>query len=191
MLCGSGSITCEGAAVCDAVVSANDSYSDMSHRRSVFFVDRKYYVVVDEVYGTGGGFPAILSWHLCSPEDGSTDPEEAVSHDDYDDGIYGVHTLFSDENNMIFKTFCENTEGCGTETGVSAYSDSIGETVERPFYRVSMQKPAGETVRFATVILPYGDPSTFGDSEISLRFLQDSLVEVSVDGDTCTLGYTL
>lgn len=191
LLCGSGSITCEGADVCDAVVSVNDSYSDMSHRRSVFFVDRKYFVVVDEVYGEGGGFPAILSWHLCSPEDGSTDPEDAVSHDSYEDGTYGVHTLFSDGNNMIFKTFCENTEDCGTETGVSAYSDSIGETVERPFYRVSMQKPAGETVRFATVVLPYGDPSSFGDSEISLRFLQDSRVEVSVDGDTCILGYTL
>ena len=185
LLFGNGQVICSGAVVCDAVISENDSYSDMSHRRSVFFVDRKFYVVSDEVYGSGGGFPAVISFHFC-------DPVSSLAYDSsYGSGVFGAHTLFDDGNNMIFKTFCDTDDGFEVETGVSSYSDAISDEVDRPFYRLSVTKPAGETMRFATVILPCGSAASFREDRISLKFTDDSSsLEVTVDGKAYVLGFT-
>lgn len=190
----SGTMFCTGASVCDAAVVQNPSYSDLTHRRSVFFVNREFFVIVDEGFGSGSGFPVELSFHLC-------DPLGSVAIDSYQSGIYGAHTTFTDGNNMLFKTFCETTTGFKTETGTSKQSDAIGESVDRKYYRVSSTKPSGAASRHITVIHPLGSASAFQSltDGISAQFLDQSPAgtptsmkcQVTVSGRTFTLGYSL
>ena len=39
----------------DVLVVENAGYPDLTHRRAVFFVDKKYFIIVDEAYGKGQG----------------------------------------------------------------------------------------------------------------------------------------
>lgn len=39
----------------DVLVVENNSYDDLTHRRSLLFIDRRYFVIVDEVYGAATG----------------------------------------------------------------------------------------------------------------------------------------
>ncbi|MGN0188050.1 MAG: alginate lyase family protein [Candidatus Cryptobacteroides sp.] len=191
---GSGTMFCTGAEVCDAAVVQNPSYSDLTHRRSVFFVNREFFVIVDEGFGSGSGFPVELSFHLC-------DPLGSVTIDSYQSGIYGAHTTFTDGNNMLFKTFCETTTGFKTESGTSKQSDAIGESVDRKYYRVSTTKPSGAASRHITVIHPLGSTSAFQSlaDGISAQFLDQSPAgtpdsmkcQVTVSGRTFVLGYAL
>ena len=191
---GNGTAFCSGASVCDAAVVQNPSYTDLTHRRSVFFVNREFFVIVDEGFGSGSGFPVELSFHLC-------DPLESVTTDSYQSGIYGAHTTFADGNNMLFKTFCETTTGFKTETGSSKQSDAIGVSVDRKYYRVSTTKPSGAASRYITVIHPLGAASAFQGltDGISAMFLDQSPADaptsmkcqVTVSGKTFVMGYDL
>lgn len=190
----SGTMFCTGASVCDAAVVQNPSYSDLTHRRSVFFVNREFFVIVDEGFGSGSGFPVELSFHLC-------DPLGSVAIDSYQSGIYGAHTTFTDSNNMLFKTFCETGTGFKTQTGTSKQSDAIGVSIDRKYYRVGTTKPSGAASRYITVIHPLGAASAFQSltDGISAQFLDQSPAgtptsmkcQVTVSGKTFVLGYAL
>lgn len=39
----------------DLLVVENRSYDDLTHRRSVLFVDKRYFVIIDEAYGSAAG----------------------------------------------------------------------------------------------------------------------------------------
>jgi heparan-sulfate lyase len=43
----------------DILVVENESYENLTHRRAVFFVDKRYFVIVDEAFGSATGDVAI------------------------------------------------------------------------------------------------------------------------------------
>ena len=181
----------------DILVSENDSYSDLSHRRSVFFVDRKFFVIVDEGFGSGSGFPVNLNFKLCEGK-GNSEIDETCG-----EGIYGAHTLFTDNNNMLFRTFAETTDGYLAENSTGYFSDAIGQRTQRRFYRVSVDKQAGKAVRFITVIHPIAKPEEAGTMQISAVFTDNEggipgtfhekgcSVKVRVGSREYDLSYTL
>ena len=146
----------------DGYITVNDSYSGLTHRRSVYFVRKKFFVIADELSGSPAAASAELSFHLC-------DPVTNVSIDDIGD-TYGAHTTFADGNNMAFKTFCSASGTPGKESGESWYSNSIGQKTARRFYRVSAPKAAGEKLHFVTVIQPLGSASSFGSLQAEASF---------------------
>lgn len=186
----------ETAAGHSLIVTENPSYEGMSHRRAVFFVDNKFFVLVDEGYGNKA-HTATLTFRLCDTKN------DVVVDDKYGNDEYGVHTIFADNNNMIFKTFVETNDGYSTKSTTSYYSPEIGNKVQRRFYQVNIKKVADKAARFITVIHPLAAPDTFDAQKIEAEFTDNAAgaegtfhqngaaVKVTVNGKTYDLSYTL
>ena len=162
----------------DGFVVENDSYQGLTHRRSVYFVKKKYFVILDEAIGSSAQPSVELSFHLCG---GLTD----VQIDSYNGAVAGAHTVFTDKNNMLFKTFAAASDGFAASDGESWWSDSIGKKSARRYYRVSSAKEAGSPARFVTVIYPFTENATIPVSAI----FGAAGVSVEADGVQFSMNY--
>lgn len=182
----------------EILVTENASYSDLTHRRAVFFVDRTFFVLVDEGYGSGSTPVVNLNFKLCPTKD------NVIIDDLSSQYQYGAHTSFSDNNNMIFRTFVETTEGYNALNNTAYVSEKLGEkTAQRRFYQVDITKPAEGAARFITVIYPFQTESDIESLNISARFTDNSetpagtfhasgaAVEVTVGDKNYELSYSL
>lgn len=167
----------------DLVVTQNASYSDLTHRRAVYMLDRKFYVIVDEAFGSAAGVDVNLSFHMCQG-DVKTDADASLR-------AYGVHTEFTDGNDMLLRTFSETAAGYTPETGTSRCSIKQNESFDRTYYRVTVDKKTSSDVsRFITVIYPARSASI--SASFNSAFAQkSSSATVTVDGKTYNLSYTL
>ncbi len=166
----------------DLVVTQNASYSNLTHRRAVYMLDKEFYVIVDEAFGSDVNCDINLSFHLCAG---------TVVTDDYSSSYtYGVHTEFADGNDMLLRTFSETTDGFVGQTGTSSCSVKMNESYDRTFYRVTVDKGMRMSTRFITVIYPSRS------AEITASFTSSfsessSSVAVTVNGKEYNLSYTL
>lgn len=167
----------------DLVVTQNASYSDLTHRRAVYMLDKKFYVIVDEAFGSASGVDVNLSFHMCQ---GTVKTDEDASS-----RAYGVHTEFADGNDMLLRTFSETAAGYTPETGTSRCSPKQNEYYERTYYRVTVDKKTSSDVsRFITVIYPARSASI--SASFNSAFAQkSSSATVTIDGKTYNLSYTL
>lgn len=130
--------TTDGAT--DILTVENPSYEGLTHRRTVWFVDREFFVIADEASGEAQGETA-LHYNLleCNPAE--------------DTAAYAVATRFGDGNNLLLKVFgaekMERREGWVSRT--------YRNRTERPAYAFTAHKKPGQTVRFVTVLLPAAD----------------------------------
>lgn len=170
------------------LVTENLSYTDLTHRRSVIFVDKKFFVIIDEAYGKPLDKSINLHFHL------QTDNNKAnvVMDDQSQDHIYGAHTAFSDNNNIFMRTFAETHEGFKVTNVESKISNKLTEENGlRMGYTYTIRHPAGGVARFITVICP-SDGATlptvnarFSDNApVSATALKDqgAGVVVTIDG---------
>ncbi|WP_436415490.1 alginate lyase family protein [Petrimonas sp.] len=128
----------------DVLVVENKSYDDLTHRRSVIFVDKRYFVIVDEAYGTASG-NVRLHFQLASGE--------AVS----DQKKYTVRTDFPDGWNVFLKTrnTLEKMELIAEEGWVS-HRYTVKE--RRPaFCFNTVKKSKTPVIRFVTTLIPYNE----------------------------------
>ena len=182
----------------EVVVTENPSYTNLTHRRAVYMVENKFFVIVDEGYGNASG-PVQLWFHLCADTSASGLGTDAVVIDTPGTRSYGAHTVFSDGNNMLFKTFAEDTGAFGATDGLSNASNEIDVSYQRRYYSVSLEKPSGKAARFITVIYPFGSPSEAASVVLSASFEGEagafseggSTVKVTVNGKEYTLGYSI
>ena len=160
----------------ETVVVENPSYAGLTRRRAVFFVDRRFYVIVDEAWGDAEGDVA-LHYHLteCEPLER---PDDCF-----------VATRFEDGNNLALRVFgaerMERTEGW--------VSRSYRHREARPSYAFRTHKRAGEAVRTVTVLLPARDA---GKSRIEAVLRggfssRGAAVRVKIDGRKYDLKYEL
>lgn len=166
----------------DILVTENQSYDNMKHRRAIFFVDKKFFVLIDEGIGTAQG-KVSLNFHMCLGED-----QEIV----YDLDRNGAHTAFADKNNMIFRTFSGEAITAHSFTG--QISEDIDKTVDRKSYEINYNKSADEVARFITVIMP--NDAVEVNHDIAAKFVgsytdNGAAVEVTVDGQVYSLNYSL
>lgn len=168
----------------ELVVFENQGYENLKHRRAIFYVNKEFFVLVDEGIGSAEGV-INLSFNLCEGND-----SEVVM----DTEKNGVHTAFNNNNNIIVRTFANKEVTCSPFTGRIAYLVD-GTYNERQSYTIDMSKSSDETARYITVILPVnGNTET---TNISARFLDSGYdrngasVEVTVNGTPHTLSYTL
>lgn len=154
------------------LVTENQGYEGFSHRRSIFFVNRKWFVIVDEAHGPASG-TVNLNYQMPMGEIVfNTDDMTAA-------------TDFKDGSNMILKCFApENTE---MEISDGWHSPAYRTKVERKKISFNTAKAEGEVTRYITVIVPKDEP---GDnlkitaSFISKAFSQNSLsIQVKVGKD--------
>ncbi len=124
----------------DVLVVENDSYPDLTHRRAVFFVNKKYFVIVDEAFGTGEGDVA-LHFQLA--------PGSAV----FDEQNASVHSDFKEGWNVLVKSLSQKAMKLKEEEGWVSFVYTKKE--RRPAFSYNLQKEANGNVRFITVVAPY------------------------------------
>lgn len=177
----------------ELVVTENESFttaSQLTHRRAVFFVNREFFVIVDEGYGEGlqSGPKANLNFNLCPGSEVILDLNKTMNN-------AGAHTTFSD-NNMILRTFVPTTSTSYEEALIkgAATSNDIGVSQVRPGYQITIRKISNGAARYITVIY-FADDVT--STNISGEFTDEGFtgtgasVKVTIDGREYPLTYTL
>ncbi len=151
----------EGEGKIQKLVVENPSYKGLQHRRSVFFVDNQYFVIVDEATGTAAGNVA-LHYQMC---------EGDVL---FDEAKNVAKTAFGDNNNIKLQCFAAQSKMEDEEGWVSyAYRQKS----PRKAFAFKVEKKDGESVRFITVIAPFGDSK----SEPVIKAKFNSEVQQGID----------
>lgn len=144
----------------DILVTENPSFTNATHRRTVFFVDKKFFVIVDEGYGkVEKSLKTNLNFHLL---DDDTTP--SVFEGNTKEKPYcQTYTTF-DNNNLLVKTYAETAIGESKALAASQateVSNAMG-TISglRLGYQITVNQPASKddatmAARYLTVIYPF------------------------------------
>lgn len=118
----------------------NPSYAGLNHRRTVHFIEGKFFVIIDEALGESSGEVA-LNYHLIEGEH----EIDTVKHT--------VTTRFADRNNLQLRTFGAQRMQMECRTG--RVSRTYRHYAERPWIRFMVEKSASPAVRFVTLLVPF------------------------------------
>lgn len=162
------------------LVTENQSYKDLKHRRSVFFVDQKYFVLVDEAVGSAKGKVGL---HYQMKEGKvNIDPKELM-----------LTSQYGGKSNA--KLQCFAPQGTTLEEEEGWQSTLYLVRAERTAVSFNVAKEDDAPVRYITIIYPTEDGSRM--PQMSANFIhpqydEKSLkIEVSIDGVKKTLSYKL
>lgn len=156
----------------NAVVLENPSYEGLTHRRTIFMVDDRFYVILDEAYGSAAG-TVNLNFNITPGSESQVVLDPTAG---------GFHTAFADGNNLLVRTVASKGGAFTPREGFVSYN--INQTTERKAYQLNLTKTADEpVVRFATVLVPTSDATT-EEVSISLGSWTESSgsVRVTVGG---------
>lgn len=166
----------------DILVVENQSYENLKHRRSVFFIDKRYFIVVDEAIGKGTG-DVDIHFQLA-PGAG-----DAVSNRDN----FSVHSNFTEGWNVLVQTLSQPGLELSEEEGQVSFIYTKKEP--RPAFRYRIAKTQQDAnVRFVTLVAPYDkklpdikfrivDQLEIGSSTLKL--------EIQENGKKKQIGYSL
>ena len=125
------------------LVTENQSYEKLKHRRSIFFVDGKYFVIVDEAVGSAKG---TVNLHYQLPRG------KCVS----DRTTMEFATTAEEGPNV--KLRCFGPDGMTVEKLDGWVSSTYMKKMKRPHFSFNVKKMDNKPVRYITVIAP-GDGS--------------------------------
>ncbi|MFY0654619.1 MAG: alginate lyase family protein [Cyclobacteriaceae bacterium] len=164
----------------DILVVENQSYPNLKHRRAVFFVDKQYFVIVDEAVGDGVG-DVDIHFQLA-PGEMIIDETKLTARSDFKNGW-----------NVLVQTSRQKGIELSEEEGQVSFVYTKKEP--RPAFRYRLNKGSAEkNIRFVTLVAPYeseapevgikiiGKP-VIGSSKLSLEVVQD--------GKSKTIAYDL
>ena len=123
------------------LVTEHPSYEGLTHRRSIFFVDGEYFVIVDEAAGDAEG---SINIHWQMP------------HGDVADSCKDMHfhTNFKDSSNFHLQCFCPDMAKMQMKKEQGWQSSEYRQKTERTDASFSQKKADNTPVRFITVIYP-------------------------------------
>ena len=164
----------------DVLVVENESYENITHRRAVFFVDKRYFVIVDEAFGEGTGDVDV---HFQFA------PGEVI----FDQEALAVSSAFEDGWNVWVQT--NKQPGLLLEEEEGQVSFVYTKKEPRPAFRYRIKKKSAQKgIRLITLLAPYSKEKP----EIEIRMngknplAGDSLyLEVMENGVISYLGYHL
>ncbi|MDR1339708.1 MAG: heparinase II/III family protein [Prevotellaceae bacterium] len=160
----------------DILVVENGSYENLRHRRSVFFVDKTYFVFVDEAIGSATG---QLDLHFQFA------PGDAV----FDENRYVVRSAFDEGWNVSVKANPLKGMKLIREEGQSAPAYQMKEACPAFAYRIDKKTP--ESVRFITVVMPYSGTKA---PDVSVKLLENTessmSLKVKAGNRTRKIGYS-
>jgi parallel beta-helix repeat protein len=163
----------------DILVVENQSYANLAHRRAIFFVDKSFFIIVDEAIGEGVG-KVDLNFQLA-PGEADISPENLTAQ-----------TAFEAGWNLLIQT--QKQENLLMEEVEGQVSFAYTQKEPRPAFRYRIHKEQDKGLRFITIVAPYqqnppkidirllGDPE-IGNPEISL--------EIEHQGNEKQFGYNL
>jgi heparan-sulfate lyase len=161
----------------DILVVENQSYDDLSHRRSVFFVDKKYFVIVDEAIGNSIG-DVDIHFQLA--------PGVVVSNRDN----YSIRSNYQEGWNVLVQTTPQTGLELIEEEGwVSFQYTKKG---ARPAYCYRLKKSEKkEKLHFVTLVIPFEKEAP--EINITRTAIESGKmeIEVSENGEKRMLFYTV
>jgi heparan-sulfate lyase len=127
----------------DILVVENQGYENLKHRRSVFFVDKKYFVLIDEVFGAATG---DIDIHFqFAPGSG-----DAI----FNHMNHSAYSNFSNGWNIFVKAMPQPGLELQKEEGWVSFEYTKKE--QRPAFRYRIKKDFGKrNVRFVTFVIPF------------------------------------
>lgn len=147
------------------LVIENPSYENLKHRRTVFFVDEKFFVIVDEAHGSTSGNVEV-NYQLSEGETKIDPKNNAVS------------TLYKDNNNVLVKGFGTNGTNLIEKEGWVSYF--YRQKNKRPAFAFTGEKATDAPFRFITVIYPVSKSLPEISAKFTHKQLQDNQVGVQV-----------
>jgi len=160
------------------LIVENGSYKNLTHRRAVFFVDKRYFVIVDDAIGTGTG-NIDIHFQLA--------PGDAVFN--YDN--FSVHSNFSEGWNDFVQTLKQDGLELSKEEGWVSFEYKKKEP--RPAFRFRLKKESKvKPIRFVTIVVPYKkeEPKV----NIGIREGKDinsRILQINVNGMKENIEYSL
>jgi len=124
----------------DILAVENASYPGLTHRRVVFFVDKQYFVIVDDAIGKDTG-DVDIHFQLA--------PGEAI----VDSTQMSVRSNFADGWNVLVQS--NRQEGMRLEEEEGWVSFVYTKKEPRPAFRYRRRKDSAEGLRFVTIVAPY------------------------------------
>ncbi|MBL8991807.1 MAG: alginate lyase family protein, partial [Spirochaetia bacterium] len=162
----------------DSFIVENASYEGLTHRRSVHFVRKKYFVLVDDAIGAAEG-ELRLHFQLL--------PSTAA----FDEKNVSVRTDFPDTPNLLVRSVPQKGMRLVREEGQVSFVYTKKEA--RPAFAYALSKSSkSKRCRFVTVVLPYSGkepdlqiayPDIDKPAENAYSFI------VSVNGETAAVAY--
>ena len=162
------------------LVTENPGYKGLKHRRTVFFVDQAYFVIVDEATGNARG-TVNLNYHF----------REGAVNVDAEKNM--VTTAYEGPSNVKLQCFPEKSASLRAEEGWR--STAYRQRVARTSVAFDTNKDDAEAVRYITVIYPVKDVAAY--PALEAKFLNKGYdekgveVEVSVNGTVRRLASRL
>ena len=162
------------------LVTENQSYKNLKHRRSIFFVNNSYFVIVDELTGSAKG---SINLHYQMPKG-----EIANSREDMT-----FVTQFEDGSNM--KLQCFGPVGMSMKKEPGWCSTEYRKRYKRMNVSFNVRKDNDNAVRYITIIAPvkkYSDAPDMSAKFKNKTFDENGLeIEVKVNGKKQSLKYNI
>ncbi len=125
----------------DVLTYTNPSYSRLNHQRTVLFVDRKYFIIIDRAIGEAKGTVGV---HFQLKEN---------SHPVFDRQQQRVYTTFGDGNNLMIQNLDKGAVSLKEEEGKVSYS--YRQELTRPAFVFEKEKQGAAPQTFVTVLYPF------------------------------------
>ncbi len=125
----------------DILTYTNPSYKSLNHERSVLFIDRKYFLIIDRALGKATG---NLGVHFQLKED---------SNPVFDKTGNKVYTTYADGNNLVIQNLNNDKISLKEEEGKVSYV--YQEEMTRPAFVFEKAKNADKTQSFVTILYPF------------------------------------
>lgn len=164
----------------DVLVVENAGYPSITHRRAVFFVDKQYFVIVDEAIGGGTG-EVDVHFQLA--------PGQAL----FDSTRMSVRSAFTSGWNVLVQSNPQPGMRLEEEEGWVSFQYTKKEP--RPAFRYRIRKTSAEPVRFVTVVAPYNGsaPPAINVKVVGKDKPGDSKLQLKVvsEGGSRRIGYQI
>ncbi|PIF70321.1 heparin-sulfate lyase HepC [Flavobacterium sp. 2] len=156
----------------DILTYTNPSYKDLNHKRSVLFINKKYFLIIDKAVGNAVG---KLGIHFQLKED---------SKPFFDKTNNKVYTTYEDGNNLLIQSLNSDKITLTEEDGKVSYA--YGKETPRPAFVFEKNKIDNKTQDFISIVYPYNGSKA---PEISIKPNADHNLEkgivsltISIDG---------
>ena len=134
----------------------NKSYPNLTHKRTIYFVEKSLFIIVDEAIGLAEGDVAIhYNFLEKSREPGSGKGATAAL-----DELLAIYTTFGDGNDLALRTFAPEGTKLLAQEGRVSYD--YNHYYERDAYAFVYPKKKEESVvRFVSVLIPTKNAENF------------------------------
>ncbi|MBA7672775.1 Heparin-sulfate lyase [subsurface metagenome] len=161
----------------DALVFENDSYENMTHRRTVLFINNKYFLIYDQSIAN-----AISLRDRSGLRDtvlkGTVRAHFSLAPTEYKMNVdeYSVKTLYPSGANLIIKSF-DQGKAIDMQKEEGWISMTLARKEPRPAWSYAVEQSASDNmVSFLTALIPYPDSAS-----------EPQTIDANVDGQSFSL----